>query len=65
MDIWTDPNCVPYMAVTSHWIQGITKETPSGTKLKLKLRADLIGFQRVPGHHDSKQFASTFLFVTD
>ena len=65
MDIWSDPNRVLYMAVTSHWIQGIEKETAGGTKLVLKLRADLIGFQRVPGHHDGKHLTSAFLFVTD
>ena len=53
------------MAVTSHWIQGIYKETIDSTRLTLKLRADLIGFQRVPGHHDGKHLASAFLYITD
>ena len=53
------------MAVTSHWIQGIYKETIDSTRLTLKLRADLIGFQQVPGHHDGKHLASAFLYITD
>ena len=65
MDLWSDPNHTPYMAVTSHWIQGINKGTINGTRLTLKLRADLIGFQQVPGHHDGKHLASAFLYITD
>ena len=65
MDLWSDPNRIPYMAVTSHWIQGIYKETIDGTKLTLKLRADLISFQQVPGCHDGKHLASAFVYITD
>ena len=65
MDLWSDPSCVPYMAVTSHWIEGITKETVNGPQLILKLRADLIGFQQVPGHHDGNHLASAFIYITD
>ena len=65
MDLWSDPNRTPYMAVTSHWIQGIYKETIEGTKLTLKLRSDLIGFQRVPGRHDGKHLATAFVYITD
>ena len=65
MDLWTDPNLVPFMAVTSHWIQGIYKETIDGIKLTLKLRSDLIGFQRVPGRHDGKHLATAFIYITD
>ena len=65
MDLWSDPNCTPYMVVTSHWIQGIYKETIDGTRLTLKLRADLISFQRVPGRHDGKHLALAFLYITD
>ena len=65
MDLWSDSNHIPYMAVMSHWIQGILKETADGTKLILKLRADLIGFQQVPGHHDGAHLASAFIYITD
>jgi len=36
------------MAVTAHWIEATTQETPHGPQHILKLRADLIGFHRVP-----------------
>ena len=51
MDMWSDPNLSPFMAVTAHWIETTPVETPQGLQHTLKLRADLIGFQRVPGHH--------------
>lgn len=65
MDLWTDSNLTPFMAVTAHWIQGIQKETIGGPKLILKLRSDLIGFQQVPGHHDGKHLAVAFIYITD
>lgn len=52
------------MAVTAHWIQTTKTETPSGTRDILTLRADLIGFQRVPGRHDGEHLAEAFLYVT-
>jgi hypothetical protein len=65
MDMWSDPNLTPFMAVTAHWIEGVTEDTAHGPQLTLKLRADLIGFQRVPGRHDGEHLAQAFLFVTD
>jgi hypothetical protein len=65
MDMWSDPNLTPFMAVTAHWIEGVTEDTANGPQLTLKLRADLIGFQRVPGRHDGEHLAQAFLFVTD
>ena len=65
MDLWSDPNCTPYMTVTSHWIQGIYKETIKGTKLTLKLQSNLIGFQQVPGCYDRKHLATAFVYLTD
>lgn len=64
-DIWSDPNLTPFMAITAHWIEGITRETLSGTKLELRLRSDLIGFQILPGWHDGEHIAQAFLHVTD
>ena len=65
MDLWSDPNLTPFMAVTAHWIEGTTAETVGGPKLTLKLQADLIGFQQVSGRHDGRHLAHTFLFVID
>ena len=65
MDMWSDPNLTPFMAITAHWIEGVTEETVNGPKLVLKLRADLIGFERVPGRHSGEHMAHAFLHVTD
>ena len=53
------------MAVTAHWIQSIIEDLPTGPKQKLQLRADLIGFHRIPGHHHGEHLAHCFLFITD
>ena len=65
MDMWTDPNLTPYMAITGHWIQHKKMSTPSGDQQLLELRADLVGFLRVPGHHTGQHLAHTFTHITD
>lgn len=65
MDMWTDSKWCPFMAVTAHWIQSITIDTPAGTEIKLILRSDLIGFLRVPGTHDGAHLAHAFLHIVD
>jgi len=65
MDMWSDPNLSPFMAVTAHWIETIPVQTPQGLQHTLKLRADLIGFQRVPGHHTSEHLAFAFMHVLE
>jgi hypothetical protein len=64
-DMWSDPNRTPYMAITAHWIEGVTEETVNGPKLVLKLRSDLVGFERVPGRHDGAHLGYAFLHVVD
>ena len=65
MDLWSDPNLTPFMAVTAHWIEAIPRETPDGRKYKLRMRTDLIGFYRVPGRHSGEHLANAFIFITD
>jgi hypothetical protein len=65
MDMWSDPNKTPFMAVTAHWIEGTTQETSHGPQHILKLRANLIGFHRIPGHHDGEHLAHSFLHILD
>lgn len=65
MDMWSDTNLSPFMAVTAHWIESKVEETPFGPRFKLTLRADLIGFQRVPGRHNGEHLAQAFLYVID
>ena len=40
MDMWSDLNLAPFMAVMAHWIQDIWEETVSTKRLILKLRLD-------------------------
>ena len=51
MDMWTDLNLSPFIAVMVHWIEP-TMETADGPQDILKLQADLIGFHCIPGQHD-------------
>lgn len=63
-DAWSDPNQTSFMAVTAHWIEAIEEKTSTGSK-KLRLRADLIGFYKLPGRHTGEHLAHCFLFITD
>jgi len=65
MDLWTDANLSPFMAVTAHWIEVETMPTPQGAQYNLRLRSDLIGFHHVPGHHSGEHIAHAFLHVLD
>ena len=49
MDMWSDPNLSPFMAVTAHWIEAKEVSTPKGPQYEINLRSDLIGFHHVPG----------------
>lgn len=62
-DIWSDTNLSPFMAVTAHWIESKPEVTANGTQHVLKLRADLIGFHHMPGHHSGEHLAQAFIFV--
>lgn len=64
-DLWSDPNLTPFMAVTAHWIQATIISTPQGSQYLLKLRADLIGFCRVPGHHDGEHLSHAFIHILE
>ena len=63
--MWTDPSMWPYMAVTAHWLQAVVQNTANGPTHKLVLRADLIGFHRVPTRHTGEHLAGALLFITD
>ncbi len=65
MDLWTDPNLFPYMAVTAHWLQLVDEDSSNGPRQQLKLRADLIGFHRVPTRHTGDNLAIAFLSILD
>lgn len=65
MDMWSNKQKRPYMAVTGHWLEAKLVTTPFGPQYKLTLRTDLIGFLCVPGHHDGQHLATAFLHVID
>jgi hypothetical protein len=56
--MWSDPNLMPFMAVTAHWIEAQVMDTPHGSHRVLKMWADLVGFS---GSH----LATAFLHVVD
>ena len=64
-DMWSDPNLSAFMAVTSHWIETETIQTARGVQYHLKLRAELIGFHRVPGSHTGEHLAQALLYILD
>ena len=64
-DGWSDPNQTSFMAVTAHWIEATDEKISTGVKKKLRLRADLIGFHKLPGRHTGEHLAHCFLFITD
>lgn len=64
-DLWSDPNLAPFMAATAHWIEAVIHDTPQGAQYELKLRAELIGFHRVPGRHSGEHLAQALLYVLD
>jgi hypothetical protein len=64
--MWSDPNLSPFMAVTAHWIEVNTVNTPQGSQQILTLRADLVGFCQVPGYHTGVHIVATvFLHIMD
>ncbi len=66
MDLWSDPNLNPFMAITAHWIEATLENSANGPPYyKLQLRSDLIGFQRVPGRHTGEHLAHAFLYAID
>ena len=68
MDMWTDPNLIPYMAVTAHWIQAKPDNShisPGPPLYRIGMRADLIGFVHVPGKHDGKHLCLAFYYILE
>jgi hypothetical protein len=53
------------MAVTGQWLQATLIDTPAGPRYTLMRRTNLIGFLRVPGHHDGEHLATMFIYILD
>ena len=64
-DMWSDPNKEPFMGVTAHWIETKVEQTAAGPQYVLNLRAALIGFMRVPGHHTGEHLAHAVISILD
>ena len=65
MDMWSDPNLSPFMAVTAHWIAGKPMTTAMSEFVSLELRCELIGFINVPDRHTGEHLAFAFISVLD
>ncbi len=60
MDVWTDIDMKPYMAVTAHWLQNTSQQ-----QLRLTLHSDLIAFIHIPGSHTGERLAKVFIHILD
>jgi hypothetical protein len=59
VDVWSDQNRRPFLAMTAHWIGRVEGATA------LELKMALIGFHRLRGRHDGKTLAETVLKLLD
>ena len=64
-DTWTDPNNVPYMATTAHWIEATTVNAATGAQYHLNLHSDLISFTYLEGSHTGENLSDEFILVLD
>ena len=55
----------PFLAIKAHWIEETVKETSNSLQKQLKLHANLIGFQHLPGRHDGRHICQAFLLNLD
>src|SRR5260370_42402916 len=60
MDVWTDIDMKPYMAVTAHWLQNTSQQ-----QLRLTLHSDLIAFIHIPSSHTREHLAKVFIHILD
>lgn len=51
--MWSDPDLVPFLGVTAHFI---VRDEPSG-KPTLSLRSALLAFRHLPGSHTGENLA--------
>ncbi len=62
MDLWTDENLSPFMAVTAHYIE---VKNVVDSRAVIQLRSRLVGFHRVPGRHTGEHLAQGFIYILD
>jgi len=59
MDIWSDQNCRPYLAITVHWIVKV------GETAALRTKVALIAFHHVRGSHDGMNLSKIVMDLLD
>jgi hypothetical protein len=59
MDIWSDQNLRPFLAMTAHWVAKVEGTTT------FQLKTALIAFHRLRGRHDGKTLAETVMDILD
>jgi hypothetical protein len=65
MDIWSDPNLLPFMGITAHRIDMMEVNSLAGTRTVLRLRSYLIGFHCIPGRHTGQHLARLLVSLLD
>jgi hypothetical protein len=59
LDVWSDQNLRPFVAMTAHWIAKIEGTTA------IQLKTALIAFHRLYGRHDGETLAQTVVELLD
>jgi hypothetical protein len=59
VDVWSDQNHRPYLAMMAHWVAKIEGTTA------LQLKTTLIAFHHLHGKHDGKTLAKTVVMLLD
>lgn len=65
MDLWTDFDKKPYMAVTAHWLEKTSLLMSGRLQQQVNLCTDLIGFVHFPGTHTGERLAEVFLWILE
>jgi hypothetical protein len=63
MNIWTDLDKKPYMAVTAYWLEQASLQMSGRLQQKINLCTDLIGFVHIPSSHTGERLAEVFLWI--
>ena len=64
-DCWSDPNLMPFMAITAHWSDHHVKYTQQGQRYITGLHSELIAFHCIPHRHTGEHLASVFMSILD
>lgn len=65
MDIWSNQNLAPYLAITAHWIARVGEGRSGSRTTSLRLKTALVAFHRLTGSHDGASLAQAVLQLLD